>query len=170
MLRATCEVNVMQVENDEEWIIKDVIATRITQPLFLKILPPVATGFRPAVVSWFVVVGFLTTAAFFAPGFVTIVVAALVLLASLLLPSPSSAAAPRFPTCRLGPRAPTVFVPAWFEDGLIGDRGRVRELFDRGESTFDGAATFREAVRTAFVFAAVITTVRVRFFGLDTSS
>lgn len=47
-----------------------------------------------------------------------------------------------------------------------GDRGSVRELADRGESTVGGA--FCDAVRVAFVFAVAVA-VFVRFFGFGKS-
>lgn len=53
--------------------------------------------------------------------------------------------------------------------GLMGDLGKVRELWERGERMPGGAGTLREAVREAgFVFADVVA-VLVRFLGLGRS-
>jgi hypothetical protein len=123
--------------------------------------------------------------------FVTMVVPAEVLLASELrpvsfslavpYPNPAVAAAPRFACVRLAVRFPMagagggliglagriVGFSGGAPDGLKGERGRVRELWDLGERTVEGT-TLREAVRDAFALVIVVA-VLARFFGLGRS-
>lgn len=166
----------------------------VCYPRFLSVLPPpagtggtfsfFAAGFRPTAGA-LAGAGFLATAGALlvaAAGLVTMVVPALVLLASLLLRSASGVGAPRLP-CRLGTREVGLGGARCCIDGLTGligrmaagfsgttglngERGRVRELCDFGERTLEGT-TFRDAVRVAFMFAAVA--VLVRFFGFARS-
>lgn len=158
-------------------------------PLFRSVLPPadtggtfsifVVAGFLPAAVPRATAAFFIADGPFFAAGFETIVVPALVLLASLLRPSASEAAAGPRLTSRLIARAASDGLtglvgrgrPKWAFSGeppsLNGERGRVRELWDLGDRTVDGT-TFFDAVHVALVFAGAAT-VFDRFFGLGRS-
>lgn len=116
---------------------------------------------------------------FLVPGFVTIVVPALELLASLVLPSKLSAAAPARLVWRLGARFERLAAVGWAEnrasrafsgdsvDGLIGEWGNVRELWDLGDRMPAGPA-LRDAVRVALELATA-PVVLVRFFGFASS-
>lgn len=115
---------------------------------------------------------FFVVAAFRVPGFVIMVVPALVLLPSLTLPPSVSEAVPGRLVCRLGARVVFEIVCAAdigrggyvFSIGFIGDCGKLRELCDLGDRTPAGPA-FR--ARVAFEFA--VTTVLVLFFGFGMS-
>lgn len=117
---------------------------------------------------------------FLVPGFVVmIVVPALELLASLVLPSELSAAAAVRLVWRLGARVERLAAVGCAEscagtafsgdsvDGLIGDWGNVRELWDLGDRMPAGPA-LREAVRVALELATA-PVVLVRFFGFASS-
>lgn len=116
---------------------------------------------------------------FFVPGFVTMVVPALELLASLVLPFELSAAGPARLVWRLGARVERLAAVGCAEsvagrafsgdsvDGLIGDWGNVRELWDFGDRTPAGPA-LRDAVRVALELATA-PVVLVRFFGFASS-
>lgn len=114
---------------------------------------------------------FFVVAAFRVPGFVIMVVPALVLLPSLVLPPSFSFAVMGRLACRLGARVGLEVVCAdigrggyVFSMGFIGDCGKLRELCDLGDRTPAGPA-FR--ARVAFEFA--VTTVLVLFFGFGMS-
>jgi hypothetical protein len=136
------------------------IGFRITVPLLPSleslIRPVVAGAFRPLPAAEEVSVAFLVAAAPLVFAFSTIPV-------RMPAAPPTGSSTPGF-NGDVGRARKDFVAPAIAVIGRIGDRGIVRELADRGESTCE-AGTFRDAVR-ATGFAVCF----VRFFGFSTFS